>query len=192
VTLAAKPVDAARIIWAKEKGHITLVLRRPGEEEEGKVPQVTELGTTGVGPDGKTKTGKWDKVWVARENLFPSQIDKPDAAFELQEVPPNMAIEAMKGPNPPAPGRLFHMVVKGMPVTAMHFKPGPGGDVSPTGPTPVRGGITIVRVMTPNREVQYYKFGPNGEPLDDGKPTTEAPGGAAPQGGGSEGAGELK
>jgi hypothetical protein len=186
VTLAAKPIDAARIIWAKEKGSITLILRRPGEDEEGRVPQVTELNTVGDGPGGRGKPSQLVKVWVARDNVFPGMVEKPEQIFELLDVPPTMAGDAFKGPNPPPAARLYSVVAKGMPVTSLHYKISGGPD--PSLPAP-RDKPYIMTVRVGGKDPQYYRFSQDGQLLDDGKPA-DGPGGA-PQGG-SEGAGEIK
>ena len=43
LTFALKPVDAARVIKAKEKGHFSLLLRQPGDEQIVNPPPVTGL-----------------------------------------------------------------------------------------------------------------------------------------------------
>jgi pilus assembly protein CpaB len=178
VTLAAKPIDAARIIWAKEKGHITLTLRRPGEDEDSNIPPVTELNTVDDGTPGRRSQKQMVKVWVARETIFPGQIDRPEQAFRLEEVPPTFAEEAIRGPNPPPVGRLYSLVAKGMPVTLWHYKA--SGVVDPTRPMPKDKPI-IMSVWVGGKEPHYFRFTPNGHPLDDGKPV-EGPA-PVPQGG---------
>jgi hypothetical protein len=168
VTLAAKPVDTARIIWAKEKGHITLVLRRPNEDEAGNVPAVVTLDERDGGPPPTRRD--WPKVWVARENVAPGQIEKPEELFKLEEVPPTLAAHAFQGPTPPPPGRLYHLVVQGMPVTPQHYKA--IIDIERTGST---GGTHYVTVVTPNQEPRIYPFTQDGRPLNGGKPMTELP-----------------
>jgi len=185
VTLAAKPIDAARIIWAKEKGHINLTLRRPGELEESNVPTVKELDPVDDNTNRRRTRNQMVKVWVARENVFPGQIDKPEQLFRLEEVPPTLAEEAIKGPNPPPVGRLYSVVAKGMPVTLLHYKVAGGAE----DPTP-KEKPTIMVVQVGGKDPQYYRFTPDGRPMDDGKPV-DGPG-AAPQVAGSEGTGDNK
>ncbi len=188
VTLAAKPVDAARIIWAKEKGHITLVLRRPGEDDEGKVPQVVDLNAVdgSGGPGGKAKT-QTKKVWVARETVFPGQIDKPEQVFVLEDVPLQMTGDAIVGPNPPPTGPLYSLVAKGLPVTLMHYKPTGGEKI---GPVASRDKPFYMVIRVGGKEPQTFAFDQHGQLIDNDKPAG-GPGGA-PQGGASEGAGENK
>jgi Flp pilus assembly protein CpaB len=192
VTLAAKPVDAARIIWAKEKGQIAMVLRRPGDEDEGKVPAIVGLDAPGAGGEGPGGRGKsqMEKVWVARENVFPGQLDKPETIFALEDVPPTMAREAFKGPNPPPAGRLYSLVAKGMPVTPLHFKLTAGSEVAPGG-VALKEKPFIMVVREGGKEPRYFKFTADGQLIpDDGGAPAAAPGGAAQ--GGNEGAGEIK
>jgi Flp pilus assembly protein CpaB len=187
VTLAAKPVDAARIIWAKEKGQLTMVLRRPGEEDAVAVPIITELDQTKGGAGGRDKASQMVKVWVARDNVWPGQIDNPQQTFMLDEVPPSMAGEAIKSTSTPPVGKLYSMVAKGMPVTLLHYKP--TGE-TPGGVMPSPKGIVVVQVRDGGKEWKYYKFTADGTPIDDNRPADGA--GNPPAGGGTEGAQELK
>jgi pilus assembly protein CpaB len=190
VTLAVKPLDAARIVWAEDKGRISMTLRRPGEEDEIKVPPVTNLqGTDSPGGTGKPQMVR---VWVARDNIDPGQIiDKPETFFELEDVLPNMALKAYKDKGTPPPtGKLVHFVAKGMPVLPDHYKP----TTAPTGPdgkpaVKPQSGIQVVTVHEPGKDPKHFYFRDGVRIADPNvqKPS-DAPAPSKPETPGSEGA----
>jgi len=188
VTLAAKPTDVARIIWAKETGPITLSLRRPGEEDTASVPDVTSLNSGGSdGPGGKTGAGTQTvQVWVARETIPPGKmIDTPEKYFMLAPVLPSQAESAYKDKsNPPPADKLRQLVVKGMPVTPDHYKPFVDEKVLPGGPS-TPDAVVYVTVRDP-KGTKTYKY-KNGVRID-GDDSSSAPDQRpAPSDGGTEG-----
>ena len=173
VTLAIKPQDVARVVWAKDLGQLNMSLRRPGEEEIAKPKPVAGISTESQaeGPGGE-KT-QIDKVWVARQNILPGrEVVRHDELFKLEPIPAHLAHNAYKEGDVLPKGKLAHFVPQGMPVTKDHFVMLPADTGGPKG-SKRDFKVTHLLIRVADQEAKEYRF-------EDGRSATDVNKGAAP------------
>jgi len=159
VTLAIKPQDVARLVWAKELGQLSMSLRRPGEEEIVKPKPVVGLSADATGEEGGTsdKT-QVEKVWVARQNILPGkEVVRHEDLFKLESIPAHLSHNAYKESDIVPKGKLAHFVPAGMPVTKDHFVMLPADTIVP------KGGkrdfkVTHLLIRVADQDPTVYKF----------------------------------
>jgi pilus assembly protein CpaB len=149
VTLAVKPAEAERIIWAKERGSITMTLRKPDDKEivatEGTLEPFASLGD-------QPKSAATVRILVARQDIPPNtRIDDVAEYFEAVTYPVDLVPDAIlevdrdKLQN----GIVCHLVPERSPLTTAHLR-----IVS----KPPDRAVTWLGIHDGGKPAKFYKF----------------------------------
>jgi Flp pilus assembly protein CpaB len=136
VTIAVSPDEVERVVSAKERGRISIVLWRPSDNEPVETrsvdypldasagdtvevyrlkPRPTYLGTL----PAASATALTVKIWVAKRLLVPGTATVA-SDFELVSYPRALADKALTEKDDPT-GLLQHYVPAGFPITRDHY-----------------------------------------------------------------------
>jgi pilus assembly protein CpaB len=152
VTLAVKPAEAERIIWAKERGNITMTLRKPDDKEIVLTPGT--LSPFGSTDDGQPKV-ETVRILVARKEITPNTpIDNVADYFEVVNYPVDLIRDAIqeKDRDQLHLRVVCHYVPQGFPVTAAHLRlPGELGK-------PGQVAVSWLGIQESVKPPKYYKF----------------------------------
>jgi pilus assembly protein CpaB len=149
VTLAVKPAEAERIIWAKERGSITMTLRKADDKEI-----VATTGTRdafgGLVDVDDTKRPETVRILVARKQIPPNtRIDNVAEYFEAVSYPvdlvPNAILE--KDSARLQQETVRHLVPEKSPLTTAHLQL--------AGPDRA---VTWLGILEGPKPAKYYKF----------------------------------
>jgi Flp pilus assembly protein CpaB len=149
MTLAVELEDAERLVWAKDKGQINVVLRPPGYH---KVLQTRGAFNPFASGDPKDEPAHKITVLLARQHIMENtMIDDPARWFITVEYPVTLAQRAITADEQDAlKGKVVrHMVPAGYPITESHLVMQP----------PDRDDISIMVVQegaNPPKKYEYH------------------------------------
>lgn len=162
VTLAVKPQEAQRIIWAKERGSITMTLRKPDDKE---IVATEETYDPFGELDIKPKAVETVRIMIARKEIPPgTMVDDVSEYFESINFPAAMVRDAIvEQEKDSLRGQTVrHLVPEGFPVTAAHLRLGRPDKPGQT--------VTWLGIQISTQPPRYYKFvdGRSANQPDDG------------------------